>query len=282
MINYLALVVALSVSAVSGYYSIIGLTAIFSASFWSIVIMGCVLEAGKLVTASWLYRNWKDTSLAIRTYLTAAVVVLMFITSMGIFGFLSKAHIDQGLSLTTGNADKIEIINNKIEVEQRAINDIDTQVEQIDKAISKMIEKGQAQSSLNAADKQRKLRNELILQKNTHIEALSKLREEKVPLESSIKKIEAEVGPIKYIAQLVFENSSSDNLERAVRGVILLLVVVFDPLAVVLLIAANSGMIKEEKPEVSRKKVLTKRPKRGSVLKVDDNNITRFIDEEKP
>jgi hypothetical protein len=280
MIDYLALAVALSVSSVSAYYSIIGLTAIFSASFWPIVVMGGVLEAGKLVTASWLYRNWKETSVFIRSYLTCAVVVLMLITSMGIFGFLSKAHIDQQLSMTTGNAEKIQIIDEKIKLERESIDDLDKQIAQIDSAVTKMTDKGQAQSSLNAADKQRKVRDELTAKKTTHLEAVSSLRQERLPLVSIIQKMEADVGPIKYIAQLIYSDAGSDNLERAVRAVILLLVIVFDPLAVVLLIAANSGLSKRKKEEVVvEKKRLTKKPKRVNVLKIDDNNVTRFIEE---
>lgn len=278
IINYIALITALSVSAVSGYYSIIGLTTIFAASFWPVVIMGGVLEAGKLVTASWLYRNWSTTSALLKTYLMSAVVILMLITSMGIYGFLSKAHIDQLVNLTTGSADKIAILDNRIKVEEQAIQDIDTQLSQINSAITKMVEKGQAQSSLNAADRQRKLRDDLVKQKNGRIETISKLREEKIPLESSLKKMEAEVGPIKYIAQLLFSDESSDTLERAVRAVTLLLVIVFDPLAVALLIAANNGLINSKKKRV--RKPLTKKPRRDNVLRVDNRNITKFIDKE--
>lgn len=278
IINYIALITALSVSAVSGYYSIIGLTTIFAASFWPVVIMGGVLEAGKLVTASWLYRNWSTTSTLLKTYLMSAVVILMLITSMGIYGFLSKAHIDQLVNLTTGSADKIAILDNRIKVEEQAIQDIDTQLSQINNAITKMVEKGQAQSSLNAADRQRKLRDDLVKQKNGRIETISKLREEKIPLESSLKKMEAEVGPIKYIAQLLFSDESSDTLERAVRAVTLLLVIVFDPLAMALLIAANNGLINSKKKKV--RKSLTKKPRRDNVLRVDSRNITKFIDKE--
>ena len=253
MVNYLALIVALSLSCVAAYYSIIGLTAIFSAAFWPVVIMGSVLEIAKVVTTSWLYRNWNITPFLLKTYLSLAVFVLIAITSMGTFGFLSKAHIEQNLSITTGSADQISIINNKIEVEQQTIDDLNKQIGQIDNAIAKLTEKGQAQTSLNAADKQRKLRDDLTKQKNQHIETLSKLKQEKIPLESSIKKIEAEVGPIKYIAALIYGTAGPDNLELAVRWVIILLVIVFDPLALALLLAANHGLNKN-KPLINYRK----------------------------
>ena len=242
MINYLALWVALSVSTVSAYYSILGLTAIFSAAFYPIVIMGAALELGKLVTTSWLYRNWKTCPFLLKSYLTFAVVLLMFISSMGVFGFLSKAHIEQTLSINTGAADQIVILQNKIDNEKQSSEDLDKQIAQIDAALSKMTERGQAQSSLVAADKQRKTRESLVQRKQQHVKNISVYTTERVALQSGIKKLEAEVGPLKYIAEMVYEGAGPEQLEKAVRMVIILLVFVFDPLAVVLLLAANHGL----------------------------------------
>ena len=246
-INYLALLSALAVSGVSAYYSIVGLTAIFSSQFWPIVIMGSVLEVGKLVTTSWLYRNWNITPLLIKTYLTTAVLLLMFITSMGIFGFLSKAHIEQSITINSGAAEKLKIVAARIETEKQAIEDIDKQIQQIDAALSKMTDRGQAASSLRAADQQRKTRDALVKRKDDHVKNISTYTEQRIKLESEFKKLEAEVGPIRYIAELVFEIQSVDNIERSVRMVILLLVFVFDPLAIVLLIAANIGITTQKR-----------------------------------
>ena len=110
----LTLLVALTISAVAAYYSIIGLIAIFSAAVIPIAVMGVVLEAGKLITASWLYQNWKTVPKLLKGYLSFAVVVLMFITSMGIFGFLSKAHIEQ-TTIASDNSLDIQLIESKIE-----------------------------------------------------------------------------------------------------------------------------------------------------------------------
>jgi hypothetical protein len=173
MINYLALLVALAVSGVSAYYSILGLTTIFASAFYPIIVMGAALELGKLVSASWLYRNWKSSPLFLKSYLTFAVIVLMFISSMGIFGFLSKAHIDQSLNINTGSADQIEIIQSKIQFEKESISDLDKQIAQIDAALSKMTDRGQAASSLQAADKQRKTRNDLVKRKDEHVKNIS-------------------------------------------------------------------------------------------------------------
>lgn len=265
IINYLALLSALAVSAVSAYYSIIGLTAIFSSQFWPIVIMGTVLEIGKLVTASWLYRNWNTASILMKSYLTTAVVVLMFITSMGIFGFLSRAHIEQSVTLNSGSTDRIKIIQTQIDFENRSIDDLNIQIAQIDAALSKMTDRGQAATSLRAADQQRKTRDSLVNRKNGHVKNISQLTSEKIKLETEVRKLEAEVGPLKYIAELVYDSTDADQLERAVRMVIILLVIVFDPLAVILLIAANQG-ISNSKPRSSSRK----NPK---ALKIDSKKI---------
>ena len=119
-IAILTLLSALSISGVAIFYSVIGLATIFPGAFWPVVIMGSVLEIGKLVTASWLYRNWQFTRWLLKTYLTIAVIVLSLITSMGIFGFLSKAHLEQNLAEDTVTQ-RIEIINSKISSEEMYI-----------------------------------------------------------------------------------------------------------------------------------------------------------------
>ena len=246
MINHLALLVALCVSGVSAYFSIIGLTTLFSAAFIPVVVMGATLEIGKLVTTSWLYRNWNNCPWLLKSYLSVAVVVLMFITSMGTFGFLSRAHIEQQLNISTGDADRVAIIESQIENKKSVIADYDKQLQQIDDALSKITEKGRGESSLQAADKQRKTRNELVAKKNIELQSLTVLKEEAIRIRSSIRKIEAEVGPLKYIAEAIYGgvegHVDTATLDRAVRMVIILLVLVFDPLAVVLLIAANHGL----------------------------------------
>jgi uncharacterized protein YlxW (UPF0749 family) len=262
MINYLALLAALLVSCVSAYYSIIGLTAIFASQFWPIVIMGSVLELSKLITASWLYRNWKITPILMKIYLTFAVCVLMFITSMGTFGFLSKAHIDQSLVINTGTKDEVAIIQQKIDFEKESNEDLNKQISQIDTALNKLTEKGQASSSLKAADQQRKTRDELLRKKEEHVKNISQLTSQRIKLDSEVKKLEAEVGPIKYIANLIYEKSDNDQLEKAVRFVILMLVIVFDPLAVVLMIAANHGILMNKR--------LTKRP---GIFTIDSEKV---------
>ena len=277
MINYLALLVALCVSGVSAYYSIIGLTAIFAAAYWPVIIMGAALEIGKLVTATWLHRNWRTCPLLLKSYLTMSVIVLMFISSMGIFGFLSKAHIEQTLNINTGSVDQVQILEQKIEFEKQTVADLDKQISQIDAAVSKMTDRGQATNSLKAAGQQRKTRDDLVKKKEQHVRNISTYTTEKVTLNSGIKKLESEVGPLKYIAELVYSSTGNDQLEKAVRMVILLLVTVFDPLAVLLLLAANHGM--------AQIKHLTK-SKNDNILVIDNkvfgdiNVIKRKTDQE--
>lgn len=247
--HYLALFVAIALSIVAAYYSIIGLAAIFSSAPVSVMVMGSVLELAKVVTASWLYRNWSLTPKLIRYYLASAVAVLMLITSMGIFGFLSRAHIEQQISMSMGTTEQIEIIDNKIGFEEQAIKDLDIQIAQIDNAIQSMTEKGQARSSLRAAEQQRKTREELTNKKSGHLTTISSLKTERVKIEGEIRKLEAEVGPLKYIAELIYDNADNTQLENAVRWVIILIVLVFDPLAVLLLIAANNGIMRQRKYE---------------------------------
>ena len=134
----LTLIVGLAISGVAAWYSIVGLMAIFAAAKIPIAIMGAVLEVGKLLTASWLYQFWDKTNTLLKSYFTVAVVVLMFITSMGIFGFLSKAHMDQ--TLTVGdNSLLIERIDRKIDREKVKITDAETVVAQLDKTVQVLI-----------------------------------------------------------------------------------------------------------------------------------------------
>lgn len=276
--QYIVFITGVAISAVAAYYSIIGLTTIFAGAFWPVVIMGTVLEVGKLVATSWLYNNWSVAPRFIRYYLSSAVVLLMFITSMGIFGFLSKAHIEQSLSLNTGVIDQVQVIDNQIKFVEDSIRDIDRQVEQIDNAISKMTERNQAQSSLRAADQQRKTRTSLITQKQEEIKKLSSYKEQKIRLESEFKKVEAEIGPIKYVAELIYGGSDKEVVDKAIRFVIILLIFVFDPLAVLLLLAFNISMNRNNVPEfLDLSEVVDERSDGKTVGKVGSNRKRRMV-----
>ena len=248
----LTLLVALAISAVAAYYSIIGLIAIFSAAVIPIAVMGVVLESGKLVTAAWVYHNWKRTPKLLKGYLISAVVILMFITSMGIFGFLSKAHIEQ----TTVNSDntlQIELIESQIQRERGSIERAENTLAQLDNALEKYVELGAVTKGLNARKEQETERNELNATITKSTETISSLTQKMSELNSERIAIEAEVGPIKYIAELLYGESTTGVLEDAVRGVILIIVFVFDPLAVLLLVAANQSLLHEQRRRRQRR-----------------------------
>ena len=232
------LTVALCISAVAAYYSIVGLMAIFSASAFSIAVMGVVLEIGKLVTASWLYQNWKTVPKVLKYYLTSAVVILMFITSMGIFGYLSKSHIDAGTN-TSQITVKLDRVNSRIASEQKTIDRAERQLENLDKALERYVELGAVSKGLDRRISQEEERIKLTNMVNKSQDKIDVYLDEKSEYELEIKNFEVEVGPLKYISALIYGDDALTFLENAVRWVILILVFVFDPLAVLLVVAAN-------------------------------------------
>jgi hypothetical protein len=335
-IAILTLLSALSISGVAIFYSVIGLATIFPGAFVPVVIMGGVLEVGKLITASWLYRNWKFTPFMLRTYLTTAVIILSLITSMGIFGFLSKAHLEQNLASET-LIQRIQILEDKIESEKMSIErqtliinraekaisrdtgtasgeegknrDLNDRLKVLDKNVSDVLTSNKsffneekAAAELKASQKEE--REQIAIKvteaqeriselKKDHKEEISKAQEiianmrsgsqvnkgqftkeidnaeqkifdaqgridlfivEKQPLEKEMLTLEAEIGPVKYIAALAVDWGITDQVEtsKAVRWVILLLIVVFDPLAVLLLIAANQSLLRRFPPEAPK------------------------------
>jgi hypothetical protein len=236
---------AIALSSVAAYYSIMGLVAIFSGAVTSIAVMGGVLEVSKLVVTSWLYRNWKETPRLLKAYFITAIVVLMLITSMGIFGYLSKAHLEQGMS--SGNAsaevalldEKIIIQKENINAARKTLSQLDSQV---DATLSRSTDTAGALSSGSVRRGQTKERTRLIEEIGTSQKEIARLNEERAPKATELRKVEAEVGPIKYIAALIYDDSQDTNtLEKAVRVIILMLVFVFDPLAVLMFIAVNQS-----------------------------------------
>ena len=273
-IALLTLITALAISAVAAFYSIVGLMAIFSASAISIAVMGVVLEIGKLITASWLYQNWYKIPRLLKYYLTLAVVVLMFITSMGIFGYLSKAHIDQGTG-TTELYLKVERIDNSISSERKVIERAEKQIGMLDSALDKYIELGAITKGLGKREDQEEERNLLNTTVSNAQLRIDDLLDEKTEFNLQIKNFEAEVGPLKYISALFYGEDALDYIDRSVRYVILILVFVFDPLAVLLLIAANmsfneyNAMVKRRKNrKKSKNDITTTVQQQGELRKV--------------
>lgn len=249
MMTYLLLSTALTLSAIAAYYAVAGLMAIFAASAIPIMIMGGTLEASKLVVASWLYRNWKQIPILMKTYFTTALVILMLLTSMGIFGYLSKAHLDQ--AIPSGDvASKLNLIDEKIKTQKdnvdtsrKAIQQMDAQVDQ---TLSRSDDTKGAERAVVIRRQQQKERSILLAEIGTAQKEIAKLNEERAPIAAEVRKVEAEVGPIKYIAALLYDNTDEGMLEKAVRIVIIMIVLVFDPLAVLMLIAYNREVKMEE------------------------------------
>jgi len=241
----ITLFTALLLSAVAAYFSIAGLMAIFSSAVIPIAVMGGTLELAKIVTASWLYRNWKTAPILFRYYLVSSTIILSLITSLGIFGYLSKAHLDQ--AIPSGDiVAKLALVDEKVKVEKDNIDVNRKAIKQMDDAVDQVMgrstdEKG-ADKAASLRKAQQKERGRLLNEIETYNKRVSTLNEERAPIASEIRKVEAEVGPIKYIAALIYDTSDTDTLEKAVRWVIIALVIVFDPLAILLLIAANMSL----------------------------------------
>ena len=268
---------AIALSAIAAYYSVIGLAQIFPGSYWPIIIMGSVLEAAKLVTVSWVYNNWKTTFSALKVYFLIAVVLLMAITSMGIFGYLSKAHIEHSTGITPLvekemiYEEKIKTLKENIETNRKNVLQLDAAVDQVmvrssderGAERSNQIRKAQQKERLRAADE--------IARAQTEIQ---KITEEKFPISLEIKKAESDLGPIKYVADVVYGTQDRDLIDKAVRLVIFVIIVVFDPLAVLLLIAANQTYrrLKSER-QVEIKKAVKKK----KIDKSDSPSLESFL-----
>jgi len=243
-ISTLLLLCALCLSGTAAYYSIAGLATIFASAFWPVVAMATILEISKLVVSSWLYQKWNIIPALLKVYLTTSVVVLMFITSLGIFGFLSKAHVDAGL----GNADailKIEQIESETLQHNGVVNRYQTQLAQLDKSINIQLDANRATQAIAARKAQEAERTDIRNKLDTEQKTLQDLQRQKIDLKQKITVIESKVGPIKYIAEF-FADGKDVDLDKAVRWMIVIIVMVFDPLAVLMLIAANISMLKEK------------------------------------
>ena len=234
---------AISISVIAAGYSIIGLATIFAGAYVPIIAMGSALEVGKLVAASWLYNNWRNSLVpkTIKAYLTTAVIVLIFITSMGIFGFLSKAHLDS-VQPQANFTIQTSLIDKQILQEERNIERAEKTLLQLDKSIEVYLNNEYATRGLKERRKQEEERELLKLEIKTSTNKIAELYKEKSIIELDQQKIEAEVGPLKYIAELIYGDNAKDHFDEAVRYAIMVLIFVFDPLAVLLLIAANISL----------------------------------------
>ena len=252
----LTLITALTLSCIAAWYSVLGLTAIFAAAVIPIIIMGGALEIAKVVTTVWLHKYWHKAKWTVKLYLSISVVALAFLTSMGIFGFLSKAHLDQNIVSGDVQAkiaiydEKIKIAKDNIDANRKALKQMD---EAVDQVMGRSTTEQGAERSVQIRRQQGPERQRLIREIEAEQKKITELNEARAPIAAEVRKVEAEVGPIKYIAALIYDGDNPDAnlLEKAVRWVIILIIFVFDPLALTLVIAATSSRKwdKETAPE---------------------------------
>lgn len=233
--GFLTLILALIISGVAAYFSVVGLAAIFSATFWAVVVMGCSLEAGKLVAAGWLHSNWTNprVSKLHRGYMVSAVVVLMMITALGIYGFLAKGHLEQQQPLAPVEL-QIEQKQARIDQINADLQRLTTRQNQVDGAVNAVL----GQDAMKGLRARRSLSTEsadIRKRIDANTAELNKLTQELVPLKLQVNEVETKLGPIKYVADLF----GVKDTEGAVRIVILMLMFAFDPLAVVLVLSAG-------------------------------------------
>ena len=286
-LTILLFLTAIALSATSAFYAVSGLVAIFAAAAIPIIVMGSMLEVSKLVVASWLYRNWKYTSVLLRSYFCIALTVLMLLTSMGIFGYLSKAHLDQGIP--TGDvASKVSLLDERIKTEKdnvsvarKALQQMDAQVDQ---TIARTTDDRGTERSVQIRRGQQKERNALLAEIGSAQTRIGRLNEERAPIASELRKVEAEVGPIKYIAALIYGDNPDQNLlEKAVRVVIIMIVIVFDPMAVLMLIAVNQTLSRKEENEPIPNQE-TSEPKDNFAEEAEDepSTVSAYANQESP
>jgi hypothetical protein len=251
--KWLTLFTSLLLATCAAYFSIVGIMTIFAGAAFAVMIMATVLEIGKLVSTAWLHYEWDRINNLVRAYFIFAVLVLMFITSMGIFGYLSKAHIDQTIQVGGNNELKIEMLERKIQRQQDIINDSEKVVAQLDDTVEKLQEYDRIRGpdgaiAIRSSQAEERLAlNETI---ETSYNVIEDLQVELLPLKKEQISLEAEIGPLKYIAELVYgEENARDNFDNAVRWIIILLVFVFDPLAIMLLIV-STGAFKRDKLKI--------------------------------
>ena len=251
--KYLTLATSIAIASVAAYFSIVGLATIFSGAFLSVVIMAGILEVGKLVSAAWLHYEWNRVNYLVRTYFSFTIFVLMFITSMGIFGYLSKAHIEQSVKVGGNNELQITNLERQIGRQQSIITDAETVLSQLDSQVATLIEydriRGPSGSIAvrQSQSEERSLLNQTIDDAYVRIDGL---QESLTPLKQEQLALEVEVGPLKYIAELVYGDEARTYFDEAVRGVIILIIFVFDPLAIMLLIV-STGMFKRDREQMN-------------------------------
>lgn len=246
--SILILIAGIILSGVAGYFSIIGLATIFSGSYISVIVMASALEASKIIVASWIYRNWGIAPVLLRVYMIFAVIVLVGITSMGIFGYLSAAHSQQS-SISQLNTIQIEEIERQISSEKKRIVDNERLIEQLDLAVETLIRYERIRGDDGAIAIQQSQKDDREYLKNS-IDKSSNIVDNLNSRLIELKQIEvqsnAKIGPLKYITEFIYKENASHHFDDAVVTIMIILVLVFDPLAITMIIAGNTGIMNRQ------------------------------------
>jgi hypothetical protein len=236
-IKLAAFIVALALACVSAAFSIDGLTAIFAGAFWPVITMGAALEAGKLVAAAWLTEHWNSAPTLLRLVLVTMICVLMGLNAIGVFGFLTRAHLEHMMTVDLALADRTADIDARLAIQSQTVADLDRRIAQIDAAIEQSTRLGRPVGAMTIADQKRRDRADIVAERQHQAQALASLQIEKAKIDAQHRRAEADVGPLRYLAELT--GAPATDLERPVRLLTLALVAVLDPMAVVLLLAAG-------------------------------------------
>ena len=236
----LTLITALSMATVAAWFAIAGIMAIFAGMPIYAMIMGIVVEAGKVVGVTWVYRNWLEKT-KLKLVMIPVVLVAMLLTSMGIFGLLSKAHLEQTAPVSS-NAAKIERLDQRIGRERTEIADAELIIGQLDATVQVLVDARKishpTEGSRVVRINQQPQRDQLKQIIDNSFDSIDEYEDEKLTLNQELNELELEVGPVKYLAALVYEEPEN-NIDEAVRIVIIAFIFVFDPMAILLLMAAN-------------------------------------------
>jgi len=233
-----AFIVALALACVSAAFSIDGLTAIFAGAFWPVITMGAALEAGKLVAAAWLTEYWHSAPSLLRLVLVAMIGVLMSLNAVGVFGFLTRAHLDHIAAVDLALADRTANSDSRLAIQGQTVADLDRRIAQIDAAIEESTRLGRPVGAMTISDQKRRDRADIVAARQREAQALAGLQIEKAKIDAQRRRAEADVGPVRYLAELI--GTPATDLDRPVRLLTLALIAVLDPLAVALLLAAGT------------------------------------------
>lgn len=245
-ISIVTLAAGIILSGISAFFSVIGLATLFSGAYNSVLVMGGALEFSKIICASWIYRNWKIAPIFMRFYMILASIVLVVITSMGTFGYLSKAYLEKTED-TINYSTELDSIRMEISLKNSEITSRNEILSQLDSAVKKLLDNNRVRgndgaiATRNSQKEERNQISEEIDQLNKELISLKKRESEIISNKNSY---EAEIGPLKYVAEFIYGDDADNQLDNSVRMIILIIVFVFDPLAICMILAGNLGISK--------------------------------------